>query len=400
LVLLIASTGSTKRGEDGVARRGDELPALSFFDEDDEPRRSPRPRRARPAGGGTATTTDSQTLLIRRAVALVGGILVLLLLIIAVNSCRNSQQENALKDYNRELSTIAAESSQQVATPFFQTLTEGGGGSPQDLQTQISAFRVQAEQQYDRAASLDVPGEMKGAQQAALIALEWRRDGLDKIAQEIRTALGDEGEAADAAIDAIAGQMAVFGASDVAWQTRVVPFVKTALDENEIGGQEIRQSPFLPDGDWIQPTTVADVLNQQLTSGGGNGGGQPTGPGLHGTGLDSTTYGETTLQPGTTNRLTFDPGTGFVVNFTNQGENDEFDIKVTLRIQTEDGDPIVLSDTIPRLAPQESATAELPLEDTPPLDTAVTIRVTVAKVPGEEKTDNNRSEYPALFSRG
>jgi hypothetical protein len=26
--------------------------------------------------------------------------------------------------------------------------------------------------------------------------------------------------------------------------------------------------------------------------------------------------------------------------------------------------------------------------------------VSVAKVPGEEKTDNNRSEYPALFARG
>jgi len=193
--------------------------------------------------------------------------------------------------------------------------------------------------------------------------------------------------------------MEVFAASDVAWDTRVIPFIKTALDKNEIGGQEIRRSPFLPDGDWIQATTVADVLNQQLTSGSGEGG-QPTGPGLHGSGLDSTTYGETTLQPGTTNRLTFDPGTGFVVNFTNQGENDEFDIKVTLRIQTEDGDPIVLSDTIPRLAPQESASAELALEDTPPLDTAVEIRVSVARVPGEEKVDNNRSVYPALFSRG
>ena len=60
----------------------------------------------------------------------------------------------------------------------------------------------------------------------------------------------------------------------------------------------------------------------------------------------------------------------------------------------------MLSDTIPRLAPQESASAELALEDTPPLDTAVTIRVNVAKVPGEEKVDNNRSDYPALFSRG
>ena len=52
---------------DGRRARGDELPALSFFDEDDEPRRTtPRPRRARPAGGGVAT--DSQTLLIRRIV--------------------------------------------------------------------------------------------------------------------------------------------------------------------------------------------------------------------------------------------------------------------------------------------------------------------------------------------
>ena len=48
----------------------------------------------------------------------------------------------------------------------------------------------------------------------------------------------------------------------------------------------------------------------------------------------------------------------------------------------------------------QSATAELPLEDQPPLDTAVTIRVSIARVPGEEKADNNRAEYNALFSRG
>ena len=97
---------------------------MSFFDEDDEPRRTPRPRRARPAGGGVATA-DSQTLLIRRAVALVGGILVLLLLLFFVNSCRDRQRENALKDYNRQLSTIATDSSEQVGKPFFALLEEG-----------------------------------------------------------------------------------------------------------------------------------------------------------------------------------------------------------------------------------------------------------------------------------
>jgi hypothetical protein len=370
---------------------------LSFFDEDDEPRRTPRPRRARPAGGGVATT-DSQTLLIRRAVAIVGGILVLLLLLFFVDSCRDRQRENALKDYNRQLSTIATDSARQVGAPFFDMLEQGGGSQPQDLQTEISSYRVAAEQQYEQAKRLDVPGEMEGAQEAALIALEWRRDGLDRIAQQIRPALGDESEQADEAINDIAGQMAVFNASDVAWDTRVVPFITAALEEQEIGGQEISRSPFLASTEWLQPQKVAEVLDQQLTS--GDGGGQPTGPGLHGSGLDSTNYGDVTLEPGVSNQLTYEPGTGFIVAFTNQGENDEFDVKVTVRITREGGDPITTSETIPKVAAGESATAELPLEDQPPLDTAVIIRVNVARVPGEEKVDNNRSEYPALFSRG
>jgi hypothetical protein len=383
---------------DGVAPLGDELPALSFFDEDDEPRRTPRPRRARPAGGGVATT-DSQTLLIRRGVALVGGILVLLLLLFFVNSCRDRARENALKDYNRQLSTIATDSARQVGAPFFQLLEQGGSGQPQELQTEISSFRVAAEQQYEQAKGLDVPSEMRGAQEAALMALEWRRDGLDRIAQQIRLALGDESEQADEAIKDIAGQMAVFMASDVAWETRVIPFITDALEAEEIGGQEISRSPFLASPEWVEAEKVATVLDQQLTSGGG-GGGEPTGPGLHGSGLDSTLYGEVQLQPGVSNQLTYEPGTGFVVNFTNQGENDEFDVKVTLRITREGGDPITTSTTIPQVAAGESATAELPLDEQPPLDTAVIIRVNVARVPGEEKVDNNKADYPALFSRG
>ncbi len=332
-------------------------------------------------------------------VAVVGGIVVLLLLFFFVDSCRDSARENALKDYNREISTIGTESAQQVGEPFFALLAEGAGASPQELQTNISGYRVQAEQQYDQARRLDVPSEMEGAQESALIALEWRRDGLDRIAQLIRPALGDESEQADEAIQDIAGQMAVFLASDVAWETRVIPFITNALEADEIGGQEISRSPFLTDTTLIQPTRIAEILDQQLSSG-GDGGGTPTGPGLHGSGLDSTSYGDVTLQPGVTNRLTYEPGTPFQIAFTNQGENDEFDVKVTLRIITEGADPITTSDTIPQIAAGETATAELPLEDQPPLDTAVTIRVQVARVPGEEKVDNNKSEYPALFTRG
>ena len=60
---------------------------------------------------------------------------------------------------------------------------------------------------------------MAPAQQSLLILLELRRDGLSSIAEQIRPALGDEGEAADRAITAIAGDMRAFDASDVLYDS-------------------------------------------------------------------------------------------------------------------------------------------------------------------------------------
>ncbi len=134
---------------------------------------------------------------------------------------------------------------------------------------------------------------MKGAQQAALMALEWRRDGLDRIAQQIRLALGDESEQADDAIKDIAGQMAVVHGLRRGLGHARGPVHHDALEAEEIGGQKISRSPFLASTEWVQPQKVAEVLDQQLTSGDG-GGGEPTGPGLHGSGLDSTLYGDVT----------------------------------------------------------------------------------------------------------
>jgi hypothetical protein len=336
--------------------------------------------------------------MIRRAVAIGVGVLILVLLVIAIHSCSSSQHKNSIKDYTRSVAQIAQESAQQVGGGFFQLLGQGTGQA-QDLQSAISSFRVQADQQLRQANGLDVPDDMRGAQQNLLITLEMRRDGLEYIASQIRSALGDSGDVADRAINGIAGQMQVFLASDVIYETRVAPFIRSALNENEIGGQEIRPSRFLPSQSWLSPQTIATVLDQQLTSGGKTSG-QPTGPGLHGTGLQSTAYGDVTLQPGTTvNHLTYTPGQDFVVTFTNQGDNDEFDIKVTVRIQA-GAQQTTLTTTVAKVAQGETAEAHLTLNKTPPLDSAATIKVQVAPVPGEKKTDNNRSEYPAIFARG
>jgi hypothetical protein len=376
---------------------------VSFFDEDDEPLRTtqrprPRPRRGSPAGGAA---TDSQTIYVRRAVLGLGFVLLIILLGLFVSSCRSNAAEQALKDYNSKASALAGES-QQTGGEFFKLFSQDQP-SAQELQTNINSLRVQAERTLEQAQALGVPDDMVPAQQSLLIALELRKNGLESIAQNIRTALGDSGEQADAAIKRMAGQMSAFNASDVLYQARVIPFIRAALAERSIAAP-FTSSTFLPNVDWLSQQVIAQKLDQQLTSGSANGGSgdkaQPTGPGLHGMGLNSTSVGSQTLQPGTPNQITYQPGMTFLVAFTNQGDNDEFKVKVTLRIESESSSPITISTTVDSIAKGAKATAELKLNRTPPLNTSTNIRVTVAPVPGEKKTDNNKSSYPALFKRG
>jgi hypothetical protein len=227
-----------------------------------------------------------------------------------------------------------------------------------------------------------------------LEALELRRDGLDAIAQRVLTALGDEGDAADEAFEQIAGQMRAFLASDVLWQARVAPLVKAHLDEEEIGGQRIATSTFFPDDSWLEPATVADRLGRQVSGDGGNGG-EPA-PGLHGNGLVSVQAGDVVLQPGVANRVPADID-AFLVTFANQGENDEFDVRVTLTIEGDSGEPIRSSKTVDEVLQGQQAEVAMPVDEPPPVGEPVTITVEVEPVPGEEKTDNNSQTYQALF---
>jgi hypothetical protein len=376
---------------------------VSFFDEDDEPLRTtprprPRPRRGSPAGGAVG---DSQQIYIRRAVLGLGLVLIVVLMGFFISGCRDKQAERALKDYNAKVSGLAGESA-STGTEFFKLFNQDQP-SASDLQTQINSLRVQAERTLQQAQGLSVPDEMVPAQQSLLISLELRRNALQTVGEEIRTALGDSGEQADAAIKSIAGQMSAFSASDVLYEARVIPFINQALKDKDIGDQTISKPKFLPSVDWLSQQFIAQKLDQQLTSGAGGDGagkGQPTGPGLHGTGLTATSVGDQTLQPGVPNQITYQPGMVFFVAFTNQGDNDEFNIKVTLRIESESSSPITLATTVPSIAKGAKATAQLKLNRTPPIGSSTQIRVTVAGVPGEKKTDNNKSTYPALFKRG
>jgi hypothetical protein len=364
---------------------------LSFFDEDDEPRTRVRPRRAAPSRG---SVPDRQTVLIRQLVLFGGFILILALLIFVIDGCRDSARESALKDYNRDVASIVRDSDSQVGKPFFDLLRNPSQG---DLSTLINGYRVQAESQYQQARRIDTPGDMTAAQRSFLMTMEMRRDGLQSIADRIRTALSSDAEAADEAIQQIAGAMQLFLASDVIYTTRVLPLIESTLREADVGSQQLQRTQFLPGVEWLDESVVADALGQQLSTGGGGNGREPA-PGLHGTGIDSVQVGDVTLTPDAANRIAYGPDTEFTVNFTNQGENDETDIVVVLKIE---GGPETLrvQKSVASVPAGTAAAATLGLDKPPPLDTPVTITVQVKPVPGEEKKDNNTVEYDAAFFR-
>ena len=366
---------------------------MSFFDEDDEPRTRVRPRRAAPSRAGSVP--DRQTVLIRQLALFGAFILIVALLVFVIDGCRDSARESSLKDYNRDVASIVRASDGEVGKPFFDLLRNPSQG---DLSTRINGYRVQAESQYQQAKRIDTPDDMTAAQRSFLMTMEMRRDGLQSIADRVRTALSSDAEAADKAIEEIAGAMEMFLGSDVIYTSRVLPLIETTLREADVGAQQLQQTQFLPGIQWLDPAVVADALGQQLSSGGGGGNGREPAPGLHGTGIDSVQVGDLTLTPDAANRIAYGADTEFTVNFTNQGEHDETDIVVVLRIEG-GPEPLQVKKTVASVPAGAAAAATLGLDTPPPLDTPVTIKVQVRPVPGEEKNDNNSVEYDAAFFR-
>jgi hypothetical protein len=331
--------------------------------------------------------------MVRRAVALGAGVVVLILLFLSIRACQTSAKKNSLRDYNTEVSAIGTDSDTQVAKPFFQLLSSAGRSSPVNVESQVSQYRAVAEDEAKRARDLDAPGQMTGAQRSLLTALDFRAEALGTIADKIRAALGT-GSGAQTAVNQIAGQMEKLLASDVLWSQRVAPLIKEALDDNDVTGQSVRVSRFVGDLAWLDPGAVADRLGAQgaSTTGGA------VAPGAHGHGLVSVAVGPTTLQPGNVNRIPATTPPTFTVRFQNQGDNDERNVKVSLRVSGA-GRPIAVNHIEPKTTSGQTAAAELTLPRRPPVGTPVTITVAVAPVRGEKTTDNNRQEYPALFTR-
>jgi len=323
-------------------------------------------------------------------------VLILVLIVLGVRGCVSSRRETALKDYNRDVTSVIQDSDQQVSRPFFE-LMSNGGREGQDLQVQVNQLRLAADEDVKRAEGFDVPGAMRAAHDNLLLVLNLRAGALRRIADQLPSALG-RGQAAENAIEKIAGQNQAFLASDVIHSQRVAPLIAEALDDEQIGGQKISGSEFLPDLGWLSPSVVASNLGKSGAASDEDGSGTVA-PGLHGHGLATVTVGDNQLSPApAVNRVPAGSGVTFAIAFQNQGENDEREVRVTVRVRGA-GQTINAGKTLDQTKAGSPAEVSIPLGRTPPVGQATTVDVAIRAVPGEKKTDNNRQSYTVIFTR-
>jgi hypothetical protein len=334
--------------------------------------------------------------MVRRVAALAIGVLVLVLLVLGINGCLNSRQEQALKDYNREVSSVVRDADANTEA-FYETLSAGGAST--DVQSQINQLRFRAQALTKRAEGIDVPGDMRPAHRNVLLSLSLVQEAMGKVAERLPAALSTDSATAVPAVRSIAGEMQAFVAANAVYNRRGAALIKQVLDEHEIGGQIIQNATFVQNFGWLQPSTVARRINSQAGRGAGDAGTSEPAPGLHGHGLLGVSIGDQTLTAGQANRITVAGRVTFNAKVANQGDNPETDVRVRVGIRG-DSKPITVQKVVDQTMPKTETTVAIPLGQAPPIGTAVTITVEVAPVPGEKNTANNSQSYPALFQRG
>jgi hypothetical protein len=329
---------------------------------------------------------------VRRLIAGGAAVVVLILLILGVRGCLNARKERAFKDYARDVGALVGESN-QLSDQLFGLLSDPGDAGEVDIENAFNQFRNQSAQLVERLRGTDTPDELSQPQRFLIETFEFRRDGVAAIANALPTALAPQDRRESTT--GIAAEMQQFLASDVIYRLRVKPNIDVALEEEGLQGEaRIPDSPFLPDIDWLDPTTVADRISR-ISTGGGAGG--PVAPGLHGNGLGTVTLGGQALTPGAQASITLSDDLAFEVQAQNQGENTETDVVVRVTVGS-GGDAIELEETLPEIAAGETQTVTLPLAERPPTGEQIPITVEVEPVPGEEKTDNNVGEFSAIFT--
>jgi hypothetical protein len=330
---------------------------VAFLDEDE----------LQPSGPRASGAERQRQLLVRRVIALGVGVLIIILLLLGVRGCLNARKERGFESYTTDLSEIAKQSNQLAAEFFRRFLEPPANADELQLEAEISSDRGTAESLLQRVEGLDAPDEVAEAQDEVVQAFELRRDALAGIADDIPVALGD------------------------VIYARAQHDIQTVLDDEGISGK-VPDSIFLsePVDRWLDRLSLYTILSNFAGASGAT-------EGVHGLALLSTTIDKTVLTADAENTVPLgnDPP-NITVEIQNQGDQEEKEVTVHFSL-TGGAVPVEGEVAITNLDSQGIDEAKVTLDDTPDVDTPLTLEVEVLPVPGEESSDNNAATYTVTF---
>ncbi len=371
---------------------------FDFFDDESETREQPSrlrrvtargPRRARkpPTGLGP---------LLRLAALVAFAIAVVVLLVFWVQSCQGESKRSGYESYLRDIATIGS-NSQRIGANLSRELTQTGVRQAQ-LGPPIDALAQRQQQDILRAQAFDPPAALRAQHGEALEALQFRRSGLEGLAdtfrQTAKTAPEQTGQL-------LAQQAQRLVTSDIVWDDRFMVPVRQELQRQEITGIPVPDSNFVQTIDLDDARSMTAIVRRLRGTPSTGGGSSTPAPGRHGTALVSVRAqpsGQELTRTGE-NVITATPALAFEATVENQGESQEVQVRVRLTIPKRP-DPIDQTKAIALINEGERETVRFGNLSTPPFDRRVDLRVEVLPVDGERITTNNSQTYVVQFSVG
>jgi hypothetical protein len=388
-----------------MSERDDDILDFDFFDEpatvEQQPTQRVRMPRRRPSGQPPRPPIrppQGFAPLFRLVLLIAFAIAIVVLLVFWVQSCQSSAKRDAYRHYVADVTEIA-QASERIGRDLTDALTTPGQ-KVTTLQTALAGLADREQQDVVKAEALHPPGPLREEQQAVVQALQFRVSGLQGLATTFRKATT---KGANNTAEVLAAQSERFVASDVIWDDLFKAKAVAELAKQDITGVKVPDSNFLVD----PALTTADSWSRVLQRLQGASTGGTTSGGVHGSALEyvkALSGGQTvadgkSLVAGSENTVTATTDLAFAVGVKDSGDSQEVGIQVTLTIE-KSGSPIVKTQTVQVIDPGQVKTVIFRNLGQVPFAAKTTLKVDIAPVPGEAKTDNNSASYPVIFSLG
>jgi hypothetical protein len=385
------------------------LHRLNTFDDDnelglfDEPRRRPprdRPQRSsqrRPQRGPRRTGPPAGSNSVLRLAGLIAlGIAIVFGFALWVGSCSGQAKQDytsyitAMQPLARDSADVGKELATALGTP---------GLTMESFQSQLAQWSQREQADYVAAQRLQPPGPLQDAHAEALAAFQLRYNSLDRFASTLTVAQSKH-VGAPVAAAALAGDAQLLSASDVVWeQLYKLPATDTLKAQN-VTGVIVPASRIVTSPDIVSASSLA-VLYERVRSSSHRG---------HSTGvvLDNALVGTNAVESGVSHALSTTTGTTVFASLTslvidvvieNAGASPEVQVPVTLTVMAGGQNLYTQTQKIPEVSAHAQATAAFTRLQLPPsaFSHNATISVSIRKVQGEARLDNNTATYPVFF---